>query len=154
MTHGQSSSLLLTTSTASYPSHPLHFSNSSNSTIIMSGAMQSNVGNSQIYENGDQRNGPSNNQTAQHNLGEQGQRNAHSVFDPKDDRNLEIRAKSEKKHEREVERAERAQTVDDPLEPAQRHGNQPSRGAQVDAELQREDEEILKKKGPYNGSSH
>jgi len=26
------------------------------------------------------------------------------------------------------------------------HGNKPSRGAQIDAELQREDEEMLKKK--------
>ncbi|KAI0370452.1 hypothetical protein BV20DRAFT_1052481 [Pilatotrama ljubarskyi] len=127
---------------------------------MSSGAMQSNVGNPQVYEDGDQRNGPSNasqlpepNQPRA-NLAEQGQRNAHNVFDPKDDRNLEIRMKQEKKMERQAERDERAQTVSDPLEPAQRHGHQPSRGAQIDADLQREDEENIKKKGPWNGTSH
>ncbi|CDO74418.1 hypothetical protein BN946_scf184867.g16 [Trametes cinnabarina] len=88
------------------------------------------------------------------NIGEQGQQNAHNVFDPKDDRNLQIRLKQEKKMERQAEREERAQTVHDPLEPAQRHGHEPSRGAQIDAELQREDEENVRKKGPYNGTSH
>ena len=60
----------------------------------------------------------------------------------------------EKKMEREAEQEERAQTVTNPLEPAQRHGHEPSRGAQIDAELQREDEENVRKKGPYNGTSH
>ena len=56
--------------------------------------------------------------------------------------------------ERQKEREERARTVTDPLKPAQDHGNEPSRGAQIDAELQREDEELVKKKGPWNGTSH
>ena len=38
-------------------------------------------------------------------------------------------------------------TITDPLKPAQDHGNEPSRGAQVDAELQAEDELRLKEKG-------
>ncbi|RKU45446.1 hypothetical protein DL546_007281 [Coniochaeta pulveracea] len=35
----------------------------------------------------------------------------------------------------------------DPTAPARMHGNNPSRGAEIDAELQAEDEAILKKKG-------
>ena len=38
-------------------------------------------------------------------------------------------------------------TITDPLKPAQDHGNEPSRGAQVDAELQAEDELRLQEKG-------
>ncbi|OSD00910.1 hypothetical protein PYCCODRAFT_1478914 [Trametes coccinea BRFM310] len=127
---------------------------------MSSGAMQSNAGNPQIYEDGDQRNNAKHaNQLREAgmpgaNINEQGQRNAHNIFDPKDDRNLNVRMKQEMKMERQAEREERAKTVDDPLEPAQRHGHQPSRGAQIDAELQQEDEENVRKKGPYNGTSH
>lgn len=32
---------------------------------------------------------------------------------------------------------------------ARNHGNEPSKGAKIDAELQAEDEEMLKKKGAY-----
>ncbi|KAB5559991.1 hypothetical protein GE09DRAFT_1220658 [Coniochaeta sp. 2T2.1] len=35
----------------------------------------------------------------------------------------------------------------DPTAPAIHHGNEPSRGAKIDKELQEEDEAILKKKG-------
>ncbi|KAI0326755.1 hypothetical protein GY45DRAFT_1437414 [Cubamyces sp. BRFM 1775] len=120
---------------------------------MSSGAMQSNVGNPQVYEDGDQRNAPLSTSPQERPAG-QGQKNAHDIFDPKDNRNLDIRMQQEKKMEREAEREERAQTVTDPLEPAQRQGHEPSRGAQVDAELQREDEENVRKKGPYNGTSH
>ncbi|KAI0673891.1 hypothetical protein C8Q78DRAFT_1151963 [Trametes maxima] len=113
---------------------------------MSSGAMHSNVGNPQVYEDGDQKNASSNRAEGS-DLGEQGQRNAHNIFDPRDSRNLGVRAQQERQEEREAEREERARTVDDPLEPAKRHGNEPSRGAQIDAELQREDEENIKKKG-------
>ena len=33
------------------------------------------------------------------------------------------------------------------------HGNEPSKGAKIDAELQAEDEEIMKKKGEFGHSS-
>ncbi|KAL8869021.1 MAG: hypothetical protein Q9174_004585 [Haloplaca sp. 1 TL-2023] len=35
----------------------------------------------------------------------------------------------------------------DPTLPAKKHGNEPSKGAKIDAELQQEEEEMLKKKG-------
>ncbi|KAI0658416.1 hypothetical protein C8Q70DRAFT_917632 [Cubamyces menziesii] len=121
---------------------------------MSSGAMQSNVGNPQIYEDGDQRNGPVDTGLSQERPAGEGQRNAHNIFDPKDDRKLDVRMQQEKKMEREAEQEERAQTITNPLEPAKRHGHEPSRGAQIDAELQREDEENVRKKGPYNGTSH
>ena len=65
-----------------------------------------------------------------------------------------MRYKEERKEERKAEEAERHKTVRNPLEPALKHGHKPSRGAQVDAQLQREDEEELLAKGPYNGTSH
>ncbi|RPD64706.1 hypothetical protein L226DRAFT_607854 [Lentinus tigrinus ALCF2SS1-7] len=124
---------------------------------MSSGAMQSNVGNPQIYNDGDQRYSEADRRAEierrKSELSE-GQKNAHDIHDPKDNRNLEIRAKQEAVQERQAEREERQQTVTNPLEPAQRHGNEPSRGAQIDAELQAEDEEMLRKKGPYNGTSH
>jgi hypothetical protein len=41
----------------------------------------------------------------------------------------------------------RADPKVDPLGPATSHGNEPSKGAKVDAELKEEEEEILRRKG-------
>lgn len=38
----------------------------------------------------------------------------------------------------------------DPTLPAVMHGNEPSKGARIDAELQAEEEEMLQKKGHQN----
>ncbi len=72
----------------------------------------------------------------------------------RDNRSLRLHEKQERKQEREADEAERHKTVTNPLEPALRHGNKPSHGAQVDAQLQHEDEEELLAKGPYYGMSH
>ncbi|TFK88889.1 hypothetical protein K466DRAFT_467717, partial [Polyporus arcularius HHB13444] len=122
-----------------------------------SGAMQSNVGNAQIHNDGDQRISEADRRAEverQKADMAEGQKGAHKINDPKDNRNLNNRARQEAAQERLAEVADRQKTVTDPLEPAKRHGNEPSRGAQVDAELQAEDEEILRKKGSYNGTSH
>ncbi len=71
----------------------------------------------------------------------------------RDNRSLNMRMQQEHQMERDSERESRERTVTDPLEAAQSHGNKPSRGAQIDAELQREDEELINKKGPYNRGS-
>ncbi len=39
-----------------------------------------------------------------------------------------------------------SRTVEDPLEPAQSHGNDPSRGAEIDAEIKADEEEYLHRK--------
>jgi hypothetical protein len=62
----------------------------------------------------------------------------------RDDRSLAERLESIREHEKLKE--ENAQRVTDPLAPARAHGNEPSRGAQIDAELLAEEAEILKKK--------
>ncbi|KAI0800523.1 hypothetical protein C8Q74DRAFT_421644 [Fomes fomentarius] len=120
----------------------------------MSGAMQSNVGNPQVYEDGDQRLSAADQraqmQRQKAELSE-GQTNAHDIHDPKDNRKLQVRVKQEAAEERQEERQERSKTVSNSLEPAQRQGHEPSRGAQIDAELQREDEEAVRK---LDGTSH
>lgn len=70
-------------------------------------------------------------------------------MESRDNRLLRNRAEQEEKARKESDLADRAKTVTDPLEPALSHGNKPSRGAQIDAELQQEDEEALKKKGSW-----
>jgi len=62
----------------------------------------------------------------------------------RDERTLSNKLDAEEIREHRI--SESKQTIKDPLKPAMDHGNKPSRGAQIDAELQREDEEILKKK--------
>ncbi|KDQ20067.1 hypothetical protein BOTBODRAFT_41312 [Botryobasidium botryosum FD-172 SS1] len=107
-------------------------------------SMQSSVGNSQVYETSGEK-GTSDNAPTRL---EAGQANAHNQLDSKDDRSLGNRVAQTKKSEKEEE----SKTVTDPLAPAQEHGNKPSRGAQVDAELQAEEEEHLKRTGKDKGA--
>ena len=72
--------------------------------------------------------------------------------DHSDNRSLDNRAKQELKNEEDEDRAARERN-NDPLAPAQWQGNEPSKGAKIDAELQREEAEILKKKGGFKGMS-
>jgi len=106
--------------------------------------MQSKVGNRQIYVDGDQRTGVEVPPTRF----EEGKPNAHDLLDSKDSRSLSNNLAAAVQYEKAEEEAEeQRRTVPDPLEPAQRHGNKPSRGAEIDAELKAEDEAILQKKG-------
>ncbi|KAH9830456.1 uncharacterized protein C8Q71DRAFT_862466 [Rhodofomes roseus] len=135
---------------------------------MSSGAMQSNVGNRQVYEDGDQRphghsGGPA-----------PGGKLPHRAQDPQDTRytyissspyteltptltlhrselTMQNRQKHDEKKAREAERAAAGQTVKDPLAPATRQGHEPSRGAQVDAELKAEDEALLAQKVKEKG---
>ncbi|KAH9926433.1 uncharacterized protein B0H18DRAFT_1118932 [Fomitopsis serialis] len=113
---------------------------------MSSGAMQSNVGNRQLYEDGDQRphghaGGPA----------PGGKLRAQDPEDVRSELTMQNRQKHDEKKAREAERAAASQTVRDPLEPATRQGHEPSRGAQVDAELQAEDEALLQKKRTEKG---
>lgn len=62
------------------------------------------------------------------------------------------RRKREEKKERDADRKAESRKITDPLEPAQRQGHKPSRGAEIDAELEREDEEAVHKKKERMGS--
>ncbi|KAF7977017.1 hypothetical protein HWV62_4962 [Athelia sp. TMB] len=130
----------------------------------MSGAMQSNVGNAQVYEANEQRTSKQDNQGAPSY--EAGQPNSHLDLDSKcvrrlkrancqanhagmlirDERSIGNRLAAAEKHERDAKREENAKTIEDPLAPARAHGNEPSRGAKIDAELKAEEEEELKRK--------
>ncbi|KAH9926434.1 uncharacterized protein B0H18DRAFT_1006072 [Fomitopsis serialis] len=116
---------------------------------MSSGAMQSNVGNPQVYEDGDQRPHGHQSETAP---GGKAAQNSHDIHDPKDNLTLNNRRDREEALEREADRKAEAKTVTDPLAPASRQGHEPSRGAQVDAELQAEDEASLSKKKHEKGS--
>ncbi|KAL1749285.1 hypothetical protein HDZ31DRAFT_71089 [Schizophyllum fasciatum] len=105
----------------------------------MSGAMQSNVGNSQVYNDGDQRN-PKGSIHDRPDY-EAGVPNSHDNLDSKDERSIANRLAAAEKRE------PSHQTPKNPLKPALDHGNEPSQGAKVDAELQADDELRLKEKG-------
>ncbi|EAQ89661.1 hypothetical protein CHGG_06280 [Chaetomium globosum CBS 148.51] len=108
--------------------------------------MQSNVGNPQVYEAGDQRNAKAS-ETGSGTRYHEGPANAHLQNDPKDQRSLSNRAAAEVSDEQNEESRETSLHKQDPTLPAKVHGNEPSRGARIDAELQAEDEAALKKKG-------
>ncbi|KAK4136983.1 hypothetical protein BT67DRAFT_373415 [Trichocladium antarcticum] len=77
----------------------------------------------------------------------EGQAHSHLQNDPKDSRSLADRAAAEKYPDPEEESRETALLKKDPTLPAKAHGNEPSRGAQIDAELQAEDDKMMKAKG-------
>jgi len=83
---------------------------------------------------------------------QEGQDNSHKFNDSKDSRSLMDRAKAEEMHPHEDEadapksKEEEVAKID-PTLPAKLHGNEPSKGAKIDAELQQEEEELLKKQG-------
>lgn len=56
----------------------------------------------------------------------------------------------ERKDEGHEDSLETRQTKQDPTLPAKAHGNKPSRGAEIDAEIQAEEEEMLSKKKGNN----
>ncbi|KAJ5832534.1 hypothetical protein N7474_000845 [Penicillium riverlandense] len=85
------------------------------------GAGQSSVGHAAFYEAGDQRNEPQ------------------SVI------NERKRYKEGKEGSNAVNEADLSKS--DATKPAQLHGNKPSKGAEIDRELQMEDEQRLREKG-------
>ncbi|KAG9231928.1 hypothetical protein BJ875DRAFT_497899 [Amylocarpus encephaloides] len=111
----------------------------------------SNVGQSSLYEAGDQRN------VAQSEIDEQkkenrfheGKEHSHKALDSKDERSIGNKLERESKREKEGEEdtAEVKASKEDPTLPAKMHGNEPSRGAKVDAQIQAEEEAELKRKG-------
>ncbi|ETS84193.1 hypothetical protein PFICI_02218 [Pestalotiopsis fici W106-1] len=106
---------------------------------------QSNVGSSGVYEAGDQRNAP---QSELHNATrfEEGKEHSHQALDSKDERSIANRLAAEESKKDEEDPQTKA-LKEDPTLPAKMHGNEPSRGAKIDAELQQEEEEYLKRKG-------
>lgn len=76
---------------------------------------------------------------------EDGKANSHNVKDPEDGYSLADRARVEKKQEKKEEQA--AAEHKPPTAAAKEHGNKPSRGAQIDEQIENEEREYLKQKG-------
>ncbi|CAM1501828.1 Fc.00g038120.m01.CDS01 [Cosmosporella sp. VM-42] len=107
----------------------------------------SNVGNRGVYEAGDQRN-VKNSEIENADRFHEGNANSHLANDSKDQRSIANRlAAEEQRKETTGDDAETKQLKKDPTLPAKMHGNEPSKGAKIDAELQAEDEERLRQKG-------
>merc|ERR1712032_115691 len=119
---------------------------SSFSTAIMSG--NSSVGNSTLYEAGDQRNY----KDSEINTAErykEGKPNSHLANDSKDQRSIANKLAREEKrqHESEPQDPETTMFQKDATLPARSHGNEPSKGAKIDQELKEEEEAELRRKG-------
>ncbi|KAF2451311.1 hypothetical protein P171DRAFT_425826 [Karstenula rhodostoma CBS 690.94] len=113
---------------------------------------QSNVGNSGVYEAGDQRNYKDSEikQAQEEARFHEGKQNSHLAQDSKDERSiankLEREAKREKEPENQLSEEDRASQLDSTL-PAKLHGNEPSKGAKIDQQLKEEEDEELRRKG-------
>ncbi|RSM03188.1 hypothetical protein CEP52_007513 [Fusarium oligoseptatum] len=103
----------------------------------------SNVGNRGVYEAGDQRNAPESERDTHERFNE-GVENSHLSLDSKDERSIANRLAAEEEPSDDIETQ---RLKKDPTLPARAHGNEPSRGAKIDAQLQAEEEEELKRKG-------
>ncbi|MCJ1399733.1 hypothetical protein MMC11_002935 [Xylographa trunciseda] len=107
----------------------------------------SSVGQSSVYEAGDQRN-VKNSEIETAERYNEGKENSHKATDSKDERSIANRlANEEKKSDGDDDSKETQMLKKDPTLPARSHGNEPSKGAKIDAELQAEEEEYLKRKG-------
>jgi hypothetical protein len=101
-----------------------------------------------VYEAGDQRNVSEAERKAQESDPyNEGKENSHNNLDSKDERSIANRLAAEEKKSESGDDTETAQLKKDPTLPARAHGNEPSKGAKVDAQLQAEEEEELKRKG-------
>lgn len=117
-----------------------------------SGAGLSNVGHGAIYEAGDQRNVPQS-EINERERYEEGQHRSHKNIDSKDDRSIanKLAAQSQKTDSSKASGSgydpEAELSKKNPEAPAVFHGHEPSRGAQVDHDLQKDDELRLREKG-------
>ncbi|KIV86642.1 hypothetical protein PV11_02242 [Exophiala sideris] len=116
---------------------------------------QSSVGNSQVYEAGDQRPDPQ--QGEDHsNAYNEGKENSHQSNDSKDQRSIGNRlAAAEPQNDsssgKKLSAEDQANKID-PTLPAKMHGNEPSKGAKIDKEIEDEEAEILAKKDARKAS--
>ncbi|KAL8963272.1 MAG: hypothetical protein Q9183_005033 [Haloplaca sp. 2 TL-2023] len=70
------------------------------------------------------------------------------IRDTEDERSIANKLAREEKRSDDPDISKEAkESQSDPTLPAKKHGNEPSKGAKIDAELQEEEDEMLKKKG-------
>ncbi|GAA6058993.1 hypothetical protein JCM10212_001703 [Sporobolomyces blumeae] len=77
---------------------------------------------------------------------EEGKENSHQALDSTDERSIANKLAAASKAEKEEKKAEQE---DDsrPTDAARAHGNEPSRGAKIDEQLEREEQAELERKG-------
>ncbi|KAG0706621.1 hypothetical protein DFH29DRAFT_134697 [Suillus ampliporus] len=110
---------------------------------VRSRAMMSKVGNPQVYEANEQR--PPKHTKKKH---DEAQGPVYQDIESKDEREIGDAIAAAFKHSHTDESTSPlADPNINPLGPATFHGNEPSKGAKVDAELKAEDEEELRRKG-------
>jgi len=112
---------------------------------------QSSVGGRGVYEAGDQRVPPDSEKPEnQRKPYEEGKENSHLANDSKDERSISNRlAAAESVNDStsgKIKSKETKAAEIDPTLPAKLHGNEPSKGAKIDKELEEEDAELMKKK--------
>ncbi|KAK3363348.1 hypothetical protein B0T25DRAFT_562369 [Lasiosphaeria hispida] len=76
---------------------------------------------------------------------EEGTAHSHIANDSKDQRSIANRLAAAEKAEEPKDDRETELHRKDPTLPAKSHGNEPSRGAKIDARIQAEEEELVKK---------
>ncbi|KAK0717136.1 hypothetical protein B0T26DRAFT_596638, partial [Lasiosphaeria miniovina] len=77
---------------------------------------------------------------------EEGQANSHIATDSKDQRSIANRLAAAESSTEPRDSKETAMLKEDPTVPARAHGNEPSRGAKIDAQIQADEEEELERK--------
>ncbi|SZF03428.1 unnamed protein product [Blumeria hordei] len=112
----------------------------------------SNVGNSQIYEANEQRNISQATaiQEKKNARYDEGKQNSHKLNDSKDQQSIANKLAHETKNQKVNDKgqcSEVEQLKIDPTLPATLHNNKPSKGAKIDAEIQAEEQEELRRKG-------
>ena len=95
---------------------------------------------------GDQRNAPASEQPSAPRF-EEGKENSHNVQDTKDERSIANTLAAKEKADKEEEKREKEAANAKPTDAARAHGNEPSRGAKIDEQLQNEEEQELINKG-------
>lgn len=95
---------------------------------------------------GDQRNAPASEQPSATRF-EEGKENSHNLQDTKDERSIANTLAAKEKADKDEERREKEAANARPTDAARAHGNEPSKGAKIDEQLQLEEEQELKNKG-------
>nr|UOP57093.1 hypothetical protein [Thecaphora frezii] len=104
-------------------------------------------------EDGDQRNAPGANPDIglHHNDHrkdhEKGVENSHQSLDSRDEKSIKNKLAQAGKEAKEQAQAEKQKDEQKPTDAARAHGNEPSRGAKIDEQIEEEERKILEAKG-------
>ena len=78
---------------------------------------------------------------------EKGQPQSHQSLDSKDEKSIKNKLAQAGKEAKEEARAEKAKQDEKPTDAARAHGNEPSRGAKIDEQIEEEERKLLEAKG-------